>query len=69
MLSITDTSNDLSFRGVSSELARADIGSGDIGRGLAAACGAMTGVPFTFGVADLSSTRRTTASQNPSHKR
>jgi hypothetical protein len=59
MLSITEASKDLFFRGESCELARADIGSGDIGRGLAAGCGARTGVPFTFGVPDLSSTRGT----------
>ena len=57
MLSITEASRDLSFRGEGCKLARADGGSGDIGRELSAGCGAMTGVPFAFGVTDLSSTR------------
>lgn len=56
MLSITEASKDLCFREVG-ELARVDDGSGDIGRGLVAGCGARMGVPFTFGVADLSSAR------------
>lgn len=50
MLSIMEASReDLSFRGARAD----DNGSGDTGREAAVGCGARTGVPFAFGVADL----------------